>query len=157
MATVDVIINGEHDPVAVNVDFEDRSSTWSAVNGSYHGFEWLSGNNHLNTVDGDTWGGGYNTAGTNIAYTPYSKKPVKVTRDDDSDFEFLGVELTAAWDSSVTATLTGYNNGVVVGTVSGNIYQSKVTEFDVNWGLIDELQITSGGEHLVLDNFEFMV
>ena len=158
-ANVDVTVNGVDDAAVANlfVDFENHNG--GQLPDGYMGFNWDSGSSYnLYTLNGDSYGSsGYNTAGTQVAYTPYAAKPVTIAKSNGQDFEFLSVELTSAWTSSTSATISGYNNGVLVGQTSGTIYQNSVTEFDVDWGVIDQLVINSGGQHLVLDNFEFIV
>ncbi|WP_303623692.1 Ig-like domain-containing protein [Shimia sp. CNT1-13L.2] len=158
-ANVDVTVNGVDDAAVANlfVDFENHNG--GQLPDGYMGFNWDSGSSYnLYTLNGDSYGSsGYNTAGTQVAYTPYAAKPATIAKSNGQDFEFLSVELTSAWTSSTSATISGYNNGVLVGQTSGTIYQNSVTEFDVDWGVIDQLVINSGGQHLVLDNFEFIV
>lgn len=156
---VSVVVNGVDDGGPnLLVDFEDRPAQTTAISGVYEGFIWQSGSQSLWTLQGTGYSGGYNAAGTgHVAYTPGASKPVVVTRSNGDDFEFFSVELTAAWDASGTATVSGYLDGVLVDSGSIGITNSGPTLFEADWGMIDELQLTSTGEHLVLDNFEFLV
>ncbi len=160
-APVAFSIQGTNDGLALRVDFENlKLSGQAEIIDGYQGFNWDVPNGlNLYEMDGDAYGGsnGYNLAGTSIAFTPYAYQPVTITRSDKGDFDFEGVELTSAWDSSQAVTLRGYLDGILVGSASATIYNTQVTAVDVNWGAIDVLIIGNSGSQLVLDNFDFII
>ncbi|MFC7536315.1 M10 family metallopeptidase C-terminal domain-containing protein [Sphingomonas sp. GCM10030256] len=166
------------------VTFEDvvdePTGTEDPVPNGYYGFDWVVPDT-LDVGDDTLFvliesrasiaGTGYQLGsidpGEWVAYTPNGSQPVTITRSDGSDFIFDQVYLTAAWDELQAVTLTGYNDGEVVGTFSGTINNDEPTLIDVDWSAIDTLVINNstligdGGTfprpNLVLDNFLFYV
>ncbi|MEK6685790.1 MAG: VCBS domain-containing protein [Pseudomonadota bacterium] len=156
-----VAINGANDVVPL-IDFEDIApgiyGTFEIPDG-YHGFNWdVPYGINLYALDGTGSGwGGYALAGTNVAYTPWAYQPVTITRTDGGDFDFEGVELTSAWDSSQTVTLEGWLDGNLIYSDTVTIYNTSVTDVNEDWGAIDTLIIGNSGSHLVLDNFDLIM
>ncbi|OYU32459.1 MAG: hypothetical protein CFE39_03050 [Comamonadaceae bacterium PBBC2] len=166
------------DPAAVQnvsetVTFEDvviDNPDGQPVLNGFHGFNWnipvdQDGGTVLNVLNGDTYdvsGSGYEMAaqdaGSVVAYNNYAMQPITITRTDGGDFNFVGVQLTAAW-MDLTVTLTGYNNGVLVGTREVTLTTATETTLDFDWGDIDQLVISSDTDadnrHIVIDDFRY--
>ncbi|MER2264422.1 VCBS domain-containing protein [Methylobacterium oxalidis] len=143
------------------VDFEDITSSGVPISDGYKGFNWkVPGNNVHVLNEGGYIGTGYDRGsiepGDNVSYDPFASNPVTISRSNLSDFVFDQVYLTAAW-SNQSATITGYNNGNIVGTTTVAINTQAPTLVDVGWGAIDQLQISHTSDHIVMDNFLFYI
>nr|WP_281400154.1 VCBS domain-containing protein [Microvirga zambiensis] len=171
---VNVTVNGVDEVQAANliVNFEDRPDYDSPIPDGYNGFNWHAANYNLYETDGKQ---NYPSSGYakldpdgNVAFTPFAADPVEITRTNGSDFVFDKVDMMAAWATSMIVKVTGYNNGVVVGSQSVVIDNKNATTFDPSWGSIDQLEFdvtqvsgtyngNGSGNHLALDNFYFIV
>ncbi|HSW13005.1 MAG TPA: VCBS domain-containing protein, partial [Solimonas sp.] len=161
---ISLTINGANEGCVI--DFEDMpgGTVDTPIADGYRGFNWdtQSGYN-LHTLDGDTYpgldGSGYRVGaegpGSIVAYTPYGYEPVSIYRSNGSDFLFHGVDINAAW-TDMTATLSGYNNGALVGSTTISITTTAVSTLSVGWGYIDTLVIDpSVSSQIVLDDFRY--
>ena len=144
---------------ALLVDFEDLSN-YAWVSDGYHGFNWRQPDGTtLTSIDGDTYAiaSGYNVAtadsGSMAAYS--WQGPITITRTDGGDFFFDKVSLTSAWEASQSLTVSGWNDGVLVGTVTLNITDTAETLLDVDWGAIDTLIFDNNGSNVVYDDFTY--
>lgn len=164
---VDITITGVNDnPTPTLIDFEDLDLSqpiyWDGMEipDGYHGYNWDIPDYGLNlyAVDGDNvdQSTGYYLAGSNVAFTPHAHQPINITRSDGGNFDFESVELTSAWDSSQEVTLEGYLDGNLLYSETVTIYNTSVTDVNVNWGPIDSLIIGNNGSHLILDNFNLV-
>jgi len=159
---INFTINGANEAATRSVvDFENLGSGGQIPDG-YSGFNWDIVPNpslNLNTLNGDTYGtsSGYQVGasgpGSIVAFTPAGLEPVSIVRTNGADFKFFGLNINAAW-VNMGVTLTGSNNGALVGSTSLNINTTQVSNVAVDWGYIDKLIIdVTGQSQIVLDNF----
>jgi VCBS repeat-containing protein len=154
-----------HEPQLQAVaDFESFTTNTALPNG-YSGFNWpVLGNQQLLVVNGENRGSGFAVAtsdnGSMVAVLQ-AFKTLSITRSNGGDFVFNSVELTAV-SVAMNVTLTGYNNGIVVGTVpSANFSSAVESTVTADWGYIDQLEIKTIAVHtnsyLILDDFTYFL
>ncbi len=154
----------------VLVDFEDISySGYYVVPDGYKGFDWHVPSMGLWASTFPAGRGGYSLTSSEVAFNSNSGFPIDINRHDGSTFEFKSVDIAAAWNWEEKVTISGWLNGVKVGSQSVTIDDHHVLHFTADWGAIDDLRFdyVSGihdptyydghGNHLVLDNFLFAV
>jgi VCBS repeat-containing protein len=171
-AAVTINVSGSEDRPVTVIDFEDlANNNLVPIVDGYRGFNWDVPGNNLFSADGDAHSvpnSGFHHAGSIVAFTPFGLDPVTISRTDGTDFIFDKVELTSTWETWETVRVSGYNNGSLVGTSDVDITVDGPTGFDPSWGAIDTLQFdviaSSGvsqtpitGQHLILDNFHFIL
>ena len=170
---------------AILVNFDDLSTTGagSPISSGYDGFVWSAGPGPLYIILDNVeiassgFGAMARSLGvTNVAFDPIidqqgdAAQPIDIHRTDGSPFIFNSVYVASAWAQLQQVTITGYgSHGQIVGTVTEPVTNSNVTLFQVNWGPISDLKITSTEQigsppgvtgdlkDIVLSNFSFSI
>ncbi len=160
---ISLTVNGVTDHAATTVlDFEDLHPAYegSPVPDDYKGFHLtVPGMNVYTTHDSDYGVSGYTAVsqehGGNIAYNPWADVPVDIQKVDHSDFDFVSGVFAAAWDSAQDITITGLRDGATVYTQVLHLSNTSATTFAANWHNIDDIQITTTGDHIAMDDLTF--
>ncbi len=160
---ISLTVNGVTDHAATTVlDFEDLKPDYqgSPVPDDYKGFHLsVPGYNVYTAHDSDYGVSGYETVSQehkgNIAYNPYANVPIDIQKVDHSDFDFVSGVFAAAWDSAQDVTITGLRDGATVYTQVLHLSNTTATTFAANWHNIDDIQITTAGDHIAMDDLTF--
>ena len=136
---------------ATTIDFED--SPGSPIYYGYYGFDWTSDV----YIGATTSGGGYTLLDPDgyVAFNWYGNDPSSIKLIGDGTFDFNSADWTAAWDSSQTLTLYGYNDGVVLYQTSATITNSSILHLELNWTGIDQLTMYTSSYQYAMDNFTY--
>ncbi len=167
---IGITINGTNDASACVVDFNAAPGEYNYMyiggGQSYSGFNW-SGN--LYTFPGQetgyyngfrelaAQGGGdiayayggysyqYSSGYYNYSYySDYGHAGTSFSATNGADFKFEGISMAAGMGGTGTVTLSGYNNGVLVGEMTVAVNNWSVTDAaPTDWGWVDNVTITS--------------
>ena len=168
---ISLTVNGVTDHVATTtvLDFEDVATTSDgvALGDDYKGFHLSVPGMNVGTIiaNGDDWvynaPTGYdavsqeNGGNGHVAYNPYADVPIDVQKVDHSDFDFVSGVFAAAWDSTQDITITGLRDGATVYTATLHLSNTSATTFSANWHDVDDIQITTTGQHIAMDDLTF--
>jgi hypothetical protein len=152
-----------YQPVVVNFDdllnTDISSNSTPPLAAGYDGFNWTVANGYQFAVLDSAYTAsttGYSLLGAAgngiVAFNGYGVTPIDITSASGQSVIFQGVDLAAAYDSSLQVTLTGYENGQVVGTTTLTTYDRSLSDVTVNWGPIDDLRITTADPSLDPNN-----
>jgi outer membrane autotransporter protein len=130
----------------------------SYVPDGYNGFNWSSAAEVVCLHQDVNPGTGYDvgTISPNyVSFNAYGYSPTNIDWAGTGFFNYTGAFWTSAWNDQ-TLQFYGFNNGELLYTSS--IYNINTTTplwIELNWGLIDRLQIVSSSWQWAMDNFTF--
>jgi hypothetical protein len=148
------------------ITFDDISNAGGGVpiSNGYGGFNW----NNFDALNGDTFGPSGYQNGTvshpNVAFNAFGNP---ASFSSSTPFDFIGADLTAAWNDGLKIDVQGFLNGNLVDDVTVTVNTSGPTFFNFNFDNVDTVKFTSSGgtnhgyngngTHFALDNLTFSV
>jgi hypothetical protein len=133
--------------------------------GSYGGFNWDA---NLYVYDNASYQSGYGntyttTSPENFIYNAFGV--VSTTSTAGTDFDFNGAYFSTwaandsfAWHSSNSVTLEGWDDGVLIGSITTALSSTQFNWVAANFASIDELRMINDGSYgrwWIMDNFTF--
>jgi VCBS repeat-containing protein len=141
------------------LDFENlKTDSYIPIPQGYGGFQW--GQNAYVLNDRYHQGSGYEVGSTSGHKVAFNVNEGTFEFSRATDFDFESVQMTGAWDASQQVTITGYNDGVLIGSQTVGIVNSRPTFVDLNdavFDSVDRVVITSPGAHIAMDDMTFFV
>lgn len=134
---------------AETIDFEDLGlpagpSSIAWVRNGYHGLNW-SNFAALNTDGYDGNPSGYQVGAVSGTHVAFNSGASPASFWAATPFVFESVYLTAAWNDSLSVTITGSRNGVVVHEQTVFPLATAATLYTLNWSGIDSVMFRSSG------------
>ena len=153
-------------PSVTTLTFDDLSpsSGGSVIQNGYGGLDW----SNFYVLDSDTY---YPIAGSGYGHGTVSAPNVAFNANgmtasvSGATFDFIGADLTGAWNDGLSITADGYYHNVLMHEVTVVVNSTAPTWFEFDFDGITELVLSShggtsagyggGGEHFAMDNFTF--
>ena len=142
---------------AVVIDFESTGTPGSYNDLSYpiDGFVFNFTMDNIDISSTSPWGTYGPAYSGNFAALNNYGGPGEITLDGGGTFSFQDLWLKGWGGDSGEATVSGWLNGAVVGSVYGYMNADSWTDFSGNFSNIDKLQIDPGSGHVFLaDNIK---
>ncbi len=124
-------------------NFDTLAANEAAVPNGYGGFTW----SNFDVLSGTPGRGGANgythgmVSAPNVAYNGFGG----TASVSGSEFNFVGADLTAAWDTGLHVQVQGFFHGAQLYSTDVVINNTAATWFDFNFNGVDQVTFTSSG------------
>ncbi|MDY7031668.1 MAG: PEP-CTERM sorting domain-containing protein [Thermodesulfobacteriota bacterium] len=167
LVTVLFVFSGVGISMATVINFDDiTTENYAQVPSDYEGFSWdsnfyVASDDLYSTFCGNSYG---STSGEYAAFNGYGTAAFEVTLESGDDFDFVGAFFTG-WalddnyynSTSTSITVIGYNDGVLVGTITMDLSADSYEWLTANLTGVDQLvfQASSDGTWWLMDDFTY--
>ena len=167
LVTVLFVFSSMSISMATVIYFDDiTTGDYAQVPSDYEGLIWddnfyVASDDLYSTVYGNSYG---STSGEYAAFNGYGVDVLEVTLESGEDFDFIGAYLTG-WANnddydnytSTSITVTGYNDGVLVDTITMDLSADGYEWLTADLTGVDQLvfQASSDGTWWLMDDFTY--
>jgi VCBS repeat-containing protein len=149
-------------PAVTTLTFDNSLSGEGPIPDGYGGLDWSNFDYLNSSIDSAVSGYAHGTVtGPDVAYNGYGES----ASISGMTFNFIGADLTGAWNNGLTVTVDGYDHNVLVDEKTVLVNTSTPTWFEFDFDGITDLVFSSSGgvnagyngngTHFALDNLSY--